>query len=218
MNLIVSPFPLTISLTMPFQFDVRRLFFTYSQSGETTKDELLQFLNGERFGPKFVLVARELHDDGQPHLHAVVDFGERRFRSRDERIFDINGLHPNWKAPRSDRQWHNQVNYCKKHGDFVEVGEYEEPEERGHKQQRWIDLIDGSENRDDFMAKAKTVAPRDFVLQNDKFEAFAAKYYNNVATYVSEYTPEDFEYIPTAAKDWVEEVLNQVCLRWLLVY
>lgn len=195
----------------PFQFDVRRLLLTYSQSGDTTKDELFEFLQRDTFEPRYLVVSRELHLDGNPHLHAVIDFGERRFRSRDQRVFDINGLHPNWKAPRSDKQWHNQVNYVKKHGDYVEVGEYEEPEEPRHKQQRWIDLIDGSESRDDFMAKAKTVAPRDFVLQNDKFEAFAEKYYNRQPIYVSEYAPEDFEYVPDAAKTWVEEVLNQVC-------
>ena len=194
----------------PFQFDVRRLLLTYAQSGETTRDELFEFLQRDTFRPRYLVVCRELHLDGEPHLHAVIDFGDRRFRSRDERVFDINGLHPNWKAPRSDKQWHNQVNYVKKDGDFVEVGEYQEPAAPGHKQQRWIDLIDESTDRDDFMSKAKTVAPRDFVLQNDKFEAFAFKYYNRVEEYVSEYTPEDFAFVPDEAKTWVEEVLNQV--------
>lgn len=202
----------------PFRFDNKKVFLTYSQCPNLTHDELFNFLsvvgNGQ---PKYLIVARELHGDGGQHFHAVIDFG-KRFRSRDVRVFDRGGYHPNISAISTQREYANKVTYTKKDGDFRELGTFEEAESRGHKQQHWIDLIDGSENRDDFMAKAKAVAPRDFVLQNDKFEAFAAKYYNNVATYVSEYTPEDFEYIPTPAKDWVEEVLNQVCSGRLLFY
>ncbi len=198
-------------LTMPFQFDNKKVFLTYSQVGERSLDDVFNHLRRlrEPEQPRYLVVARERHGDGGFHFHAVIDFG-KRFRSRDARVFDFDGIHPNISAIRTTREYDNKVTYTKKDGEFKELGTHEQAESRGHKQQHWIDLIDGSENRDDFMAKAKTVAPRDFILQNDKFEAFAAKYYNNVATYVSEYTPEDFEYTPTAAKDWVEEVLNQV--------
>lgn len=199
---------------MPFQFDNRKVFLTYAQVGDTPLNDIFQFLSQLRVGrnpeqPRYLVVSRERHADGGFHFHAVIDFG-KRFRSRDERVFDFNGLHPNIVAIRTDRQYKNNVDYTKKDGEFQELGEYQEPEERGHKQQHWIDLIDGSTNPGDFMAKAKAVAPRDFVLQNDKFEAFAHKYYNNVETFVPRYTPEDFTDVPDTATNWVEEVLNQV--------
>ena len=151
----------------------------------------------------------ERHADGGFHIHAVVDFG-KRFQSRVATVFDYDGCHPNIVAIRTTTQYSNNVSYTKKDGEFKELGSYEEAEGRGHKQQHWIDLIDESTDASDFMAKAKTVAPRDFVLQNDKFEQFAQKYYNSVPDYVSEYVETDFQFAPQGCKDWVDEVLNDV--------
>lgn len=206
---------------MPFRFDNKKVFLTYAQVGDRTLENVFTFLselpNGrDVFVPKYLVVSRELHNDGGFHFHAVIDFG-KRFRSRDARVFDFDGIHPNIVAIRTKNQYKNNVDYTKKDGEFKELGEYDEPEESRHKQQHWIDLIDGSTDAADFMGKAKSVAPRDFVLQNDKFEAFAQKYYNTVSTYVSEYEPEDFPNVPGGAADWVEQVLNEVrCFENLL--
>lgn len=192
-----------------FRFDNKRVFLTYSQALNLERDELFNFLRGLINEPKYIVVARELHGDGGQHFHAVIDFG-KRFRSRDVRVFDIGGYHPNISAISTANEYTNKVNYTKKDGDFVELGEYEEAPARRHKQQHWADLIDGSSDRNEFMAKAKAVAPRDFILQNDKFEAFAEKYFNAPEEFVSDYVRGDFEYEPPELKTWVEDVLDQV--------
>ncbi|AGU67647.1 replication associated protein [Faeces associated gemycircularvirus 12] len=200
---------------MPFRFDNKRVFLTYSQVGQRTLDSIYDFLStlkdgrGELVAIEYIVVARERHLDGGFHFHAFILFRER-FQSRNQRIFDFDGLHPNIESVRGERNVANKITYTKKDGEFKEHGDEPTVAERANKQQHWLDLIDSSTDAADFMGKAKSVAPRDFVLQNDKFEAFARKYYNNVATYVSEYGPEDFV-VPAECNDWVRDVLNEVC-------
>ena len=201
---------------MVFRFDCKKVFLTYSQVGERTLDSIYDFLstltavNGEPIPIDYIVVSRERHLDGGYHFHAVIVFRER-FQSRNQRFFDFDGVHPNIGSIRGERNLRNKITYTKKDGEFKELGDDPSSAAGRHKQQHWIDLIDESTDAADFMAKAKNVAPRDFVIQNDKFEAFAHKYYNNVATYVSEYDPEeDFPNVPVEATNWVDEVLNQV--------
>lgn len=201
---------------MVFRFDCKKVFLTYSQVGERTLDSIYDHLatlttgNGDPVPIDYLVVSRERHLDGGYHFHAVIVFGER-FQSRNQRVFDFDGIHPNIGSIRGNGNLANKVTYTKKDGEFKELGDDPSSTAGRHKQQHWIDLIDESTDAADFMAKAKNVAPRDFVIQNDKFEAFAHKYYNNVSTYVSEYDPEeDFPNVPVEATNWVDEVLNQV--------
>nr|QJB18726.1 MAG: replication-associated protein [Genomoviridae sp.] len=194
---------------MPFRFDNKRVFLTYSQVGERTLDSIYDFLStlvdgrGEIVPIQYLVVSRERHQDGGFHFHGFILFRER-FQSRNPRVFDFDGIHPNFESVRGERNVRNKITYTKKDGEFRELGTEPEEPERVHKQQHWLDLIDTSTDATDFMSKAKAVAPRDFVLQNDKFEAFAHKYYNNLATYVTEHARESFT-VPAECDDWVRD-------------
>lgn len=64
-------------------------------------------------------VARERHEDGNYHIHAIVRFGARlRFRSNAQ-VFDINGRHPNVQVPRRIK---DVLEYCAKEGDYRDYG------------------------------------------------------------------------------------------------
>jgi len=179
-----------------FRFDHKSLFLTYSQSGDLSRDELFEFLTG--FAPEFVVIGHEFHQDNGNHFHAVLGFSER-FRSRNARIFDCGGVHPNIRAV-----WNMQgcLAYVKKDGDFVEWGKPPTQKKRA-----WAALIEDSQSPEDFMANSRASFPREFVLHNDKFESFANKYYNRPEEYVPRLDPFN---IPSALDDWVEQVLNQV--------
>lgn len=70
-------------------------------------------------------MAREAHRDGGFHLHCFVDFG-KRFSSRNVKIFDVQGFHPNVE-PSKGRPWAG-YDYAIKDGE-VEAGGLERPDE-----------------------------------------------------------------------------------------
>lgn len=95
---------------MPFEISGRFFFLTYAQC-PITQDELYQHLNTLRPLHRAVIV-REQHEDGEPHLHASLEFSTR-LQSRNPRYFDIGQHHPNVQRVRT---WGACVNYCRKDG------------------------------------------------------------------------------------------------------
>jgi len=63
-------------------------------------------------------VARELHEDGHPHLHCYLYYKER-FSCKNERFWDIGGYHPNIQVAKSLRA---VKTYIKKDGDYIQEG------------------------------------------------------------------------------------------------
>lgn len=98
---------------MPSLFNGRRFFLTYPRC-ELSKESLGSFLKsvGE---VKYLLVARELHEDGCPHLHACVEYAAVVVGG--VRKFDFESHHPNKQDP---RKWRACCQYVKKGEDFFE--------------------------------------------------------------------------------------------------
>lgn len=91
---------------------------TYAQAAAIeNKDVLANHLRGLPNVAK-VLVAMERHEDGGIHYHACVGFS-RKYDCRDERFFDVLGVHPNIQTTRNLKDW---LAYCTKDGDFVNHG------------------------------------------------------------------------------------------------
>jgi len=106
---------------MPSFYDGKRFFLTYPTCTRTPQ-ELVAYLQGKA-PVRSYLVARELHQDGQPHLHACVEFKTHQRKAVD--WLDDFGVHPNKQDP---RKWAACKQYCKKDGDFLE-GPEDEPED-----------------------------------------------------------------------------------------
>jgi len=93
-----------------------------------TKESLHEFLKaGFKTGrgkasktvtPEGVITCRELHEDGSPHFHAFVQFAAR-LTTRDMRVFDFMGVHPNIKHASTAKAVKNFITYVTKDGDFV---------------------------------------------------------------------------------------------------
>jgi len=100
-----------------FRVDSKGWFLTYPKCA-LTKEEVLSALKDKRKGLKSVLVSRELHEDGEPHLHCYLYY-EKEFSCKNERFFDISGFHPNVQSAKSVRAVQA---YIKKDGDFIQEG------------------------------------------------------------------------------------------------
>ena len=83
-----------------------------------TKEEALEALKGKRDGLRQVLVSRELHEDGSPHLHCYLYY-DQKFDCTNERFFDLGSFHPNVQVAKSLRAVQA---YIKKDGDYIQEG------------------------------------------------------------------------------------------------
>lgn len=81
-----------------WRFNAATIFLTYPQCS-LTREQLLEELH-KLFEIKEYVVAQELHQDGQPHLHAFLKL-ERKINKRTSNFADVLGFHPNITAPRS---------------------------------------------------------------------------------------------------------------------
>ena len=97
---------------MTFQICSKNLFLTYAEC-PVPKEELYDFLN-EKFQPLNLCVAKELHKNGNAHLHAFVGL-EDQYRTRDPRFADFQGYHGNYQGCRSAK---NVLKYCTKEDDY----------------------------------------------------------------------------------------------------
>ena len=93
-----------------------RWFLTYPKC-PLTKEVLLDALK-EKMEVKEYIVAEELHQDGNPHLHAYLLLGSQlRWNAKSAPDYwDVDGYHPHVEACRS---WRCVADYCKKDGDYI---------------------------------------------------------------------------------------------------
>ena len=110
-------------------------------------------------------ICKELHQSGEPHIHALIKFADV-FRSRNPRVFDIQGFHPNIKNCRSPEA---VFVYVRKGGDFIT--------DIGYKKRTYGDFLRENDTKEDFMKAAKKEMPRDYVLNHEKLEYFCNTYY-----------------------------------------
>lgn len=94
-----------------FRINAQRFMFTYSQAS-INSNELWEFFCNLPIKPNKAIITRELHEDGNEHTHASVEF-TRRVNSTRVHLFDFDGYHPNITAART---WAACVNYCRKDG------------------------------------------------------------------------------------------------------
>lgn len=99
-----------------FHFDGTLFFNTYAQCSLSVQ-ELHDALQAIR-PLKWIRICVERHQDGNPHLHTVGCFSSR-LQSRNPRIFDVSGFHPNIQRPRCAAHC---LKYVAKHSEFTDFG------------------------------------------------------------------------------------------------
>lgn len=97
--------------------DATTFFLTWPQS-DFNHEEVYQFLQSIK-PVVWARVARELHESGEPHFHAIVRFGARVKTRSNMAIFDFMGRHPNIQVPRRVK---DVLEYLVKGGNYQDFG------------------------------------------------------------------------------------------------
>lgn len=125
------------------------------------------------------IIGREYHSDGGLHFHCFVEFG-RIFRSRDPRVFDIEGWHPN--IQHVGRTPWVAYDYSIKEGDVV-AGGAERPREPRDRVSRadeiWSTIME-AKTRDEFFRLCKQLAPAKLATSFNSITAYADSTYQMV--------------------------------------
>ena len=157
-------------LMSSFRFQARYGLFTYSQCARLRPDAVSQHY--EALGANYI-IGREAHSDGGTHLHVFADF-RRKFRTRDNRKFDVEGFHPN--VVPSLRNPAGGWDYATKDGDIC-GGRLPRPESdessKGGGQNAGWDKLRSAETRDDFFRIASEHLFSHLVKSFNSFSAYA---------------------------------------------
>lgn len=185
-----------------FVINSRYVLLTYAQCGLLDPLSIVSHL--ATLNAKCI-VGREFHADGNIHLHAFVDF-QRKFRSRQPRVFDVEECHPNISPSRGTPA--KGYDYAIKDGDTC-GGDLERPgDSPAEGGDRFRQLCD-CETEESFWRLARELAPRELLCSYTQFRAYAN---NRFRTELPVYTSPDGVTYDTEAfpglSGWVERNLG----------
>ncbi|KAF5932804.1 hypothetical protein HYC85_028975 [Camellia sinensis] len=191
-----------------FRFYAKNVFLTYPQCPCPKEQllELLQSLLQLACQPYYILVARELHEDGNPHLHAMVQC-TKKIQTSNSRFFDLTGTngriyHPNIEklhSPTASRQ------YIQKEGEFVEWGEFlaKGKSLSKNRDELWRGILGETETEEQFFALCKERCPTDYVTKYPQSKTFSRDHYKRERPpYTSPFN--SFPFLNEEVKKWAE--------------
>ncbi|AIQ82288.1 replication associated protein [Synedrella leaf curl virus-[Portblair:Andaman]] len=204
-----------------FKINAKNYFLTYPKCSLTKEEALSQFLNLQTpTSKKFIRICRELHEDGTPHLHVLIQF-EGKFQCRNNRFFDLTSpsrsahFHPNIQGAKSSS---DVKTYMEKDGDILDHGIFQVDgrSARG-----------GCQSANDAYAEAinagskaqalnilKEKAPKDFLLQFHNLNSNLDRIFRPpMAPYVSPFTSSSFDQVPEELEEWRAENVVDAAAR-----
>ncbi|ADO40625.1 replicase [Bhendi yellow vein India virus [India:Thondawada OY39B:2005]] len=204
-----------------FKINAKNYFITYPKCSLTKEEALSQFLNLQTpVNKKFIRICRELHEDGNPHLHVLIQF-EGKFQCRNNRFFDLTSptrsahFHPNIQGAKSSS---DVKTYMEKDGDILDHGVFQVDgrSARGGCQtanDAYAEAINAG-SKAQALNILKEKAPRDFLLQFHNLNSNLDRYFQEPpAPYVSPFSSSSFDQVPEELEEWACENVVDAAAR-----
>nr|AQT38106.1 replication-associated protein [Tomato leaf curl New Delhi virus] len=206
-----------------FRVNAKNYFLTYPKCSLTKEETLSQLQTLETpTKKKFIKICRELHEDGSPHIHVLIQF-EGKFQCKNNRFFDLVSpsrsahFHPNIQGAKSAS---DVKQYIGKDGDVLEWGVFQIDgrSARGGQQtanDAYANAINTG-NKEDALKVLKELAPKDYVLQfHNLISNLDRIFHLDSEVYVSPIFISSVDRVPPELGRWAS--VNVVCaLRGLL--
>ncbi|QTJ62755.1 Replication associated protein [Tomato interveinal yellowing virus] len=206
-----------------FRINFKNYFLTFPKCSLTKEEALSQLQNIQTpTNKKYIKVCRELHEDGEPHLHVLIQF-EGKYQCTNNRFFDLVSptrsahFHPNIQGAKSSS---DVKSYIDKDGDTIDWGEFQ------------IDgrsARGGCQNANDAAAEALNAGsaenamaiireklPKDFIFQYHNLKSNLDRIFQEPpAPYVSPFLSSSFNQVPEELEDWVaDNVMSAAARPW----
>lgn len=173
-----------------FRVNGKNILLTYPKCS-LEKEELLDFLKKRGELTEYV-ICKEMHEDGEPHLHAWVAYSDKQ-DIKNERMFDLLGFHPNIQKAKNRRAC---INYVKKSRDFI----FQMKDEK----LKWKGIIEESRTAEEFKENVKNNYARDWVINYDKVMSYIDLAYHCNSSDGEEILFQEFPNLPPAVKEWAD--------------
>nr|QTT61783.1 replication-associated protein [Opuntia virus 2-DBG_56] len=208
-----------------FCVKTKNIFLTYPQCS-LSKEEVLHQLQHIHLpsNKKYIKIARELHEDGQPHLHVLIQF-EGKVQITNNRLFDLVSptrsahFHPNIQGAKSSS---DVKSYIDKDGDTLEWGEFQIDgrSARGGCQkanESYAKALNAS-SIEEALQILKEEQPKDYFLQHHNILSNAQKIFQRPPQpWNPPYPLSSFTNVPEEMQEWADDYfgspLNQRPIR-----
>nr|WEM04222.1 AC1 protein [Sida leaf curl virus] len=202
-----------MSSTRPFKINAKNYFLTYPKCSLTKEEALSQIQNLQTpTSKKYIKICRELHENGEPHLHMLIQF-EGKYQCKNKRFFDLVSpnrsahFHPNIQGAKSSS---DVKSYIDKDGDTIEWGEFQiDGRSARGGQQTANDAYAAALNtgsKPEALRVLRELAPKDYVLQFHNLNANLDRIFTPpLEVYVSPFSSSSFDQVPEELEEWACE-------------
>nr|AUX81280.1 C1 [Tomato yellow leaf curl virus]AUX81286.1 C1 [Tomato yellow leaf curl virus]AUX81292.1 C1 [Tomato yellow leaf curl virus]AUX81298.1 C1 [Tomato yellow leaf curl virus]AUX81302.1 C1 [Tomato yellow leaf curl virus] len=206
-----------------FKIYAKNYFLTYPNCSLSKEEALSQLKNIETpTNKKYIKVCREFHENGEPHLHVLIQF-EGKYQCKNQRFFDLVSpnrsahFHPNIQAAKSST---DVKTYVEKDGDFIDFGVFQIDgrSARGGQQSAndaYAEALN-SGSKSEALDILKEKAPKDYILQFHNLSSNLDRIFSPpLEVYVSPFLSSSFNQVPDELKEWVaENVVSSAARPW----
>nr|AGH27861.1 AC1 protein [Tomato yellow leaf curl virus] len=206
-----------------FKIYAKNYFLTYPNCSLSKEEALSQLKNLETpINKKYIKVCRELHENGEPHLHVLIQF-EGKYQCKGQRFFDLVSpnrsahFHPNIQAAKSSTDVKTSV---EKDGDFIDFGVFQIDvrSARGGQQSANAAYAEAlnSGSKSEALNILKEKAPKDYILQFHNLSSNLDRIFSPpLEVYVSPFLSYSFNQVPDELEEWVaENVVSSGARPW----
>nr|QIQ31339.1 replication protein [Tomato leaf curl virus] len=196
-----------------FQINSKNYFLTYPKCSLHKEEALSQLLNTDTpTNKKFIKICRELHEDGEPHLHVLIQF-EGKFNCKNNRFFDLvsptrsTHFHPNIQGAKSSS---DVKSYIDKDGDTLEWGEFQIDgrSARGgcHNANGACAEALNAGTAEAALAIIREKLPKDFIFQYHNLKSNLDRIFTPpLEEYVSPFLSSSFDQVPEELEEWAAQ-------------
>ncbi|BAB86384.1 replication-associated protein [Tobacco leaf curl Japan virus-[JP2]] len=204
-----------------FKTNSKNYFLTYPHCTLTKEEALSQIQALETPTNKlFIRICRELHEDGSPHLHVLIQF-EGKYQCTNQRFFDLVSptrsahFHPNIQGAKSSS---DVKTYMEKDGDVIDYGVFQVDgrSARGGCQSAndaYAEAIN-SGSKSSALSILREKAPKDFVLQFHNLNSNLDRIFSpQLEEFVCPFSPSSFDRVPEELEEWAAETVREFAAR-----
>nr|AEP82964.1 C1 [Tomato mottle leaf curl virus] len=206
-------------MPLPHRFRIhsKNYFLTYPKCSLTKEEALSQLLGLQTPVNKlFVRVAREFHEDGEPHLRVLIQF-EGKLQCTNERLFDLISptrsahFHPNVQGAKSSS---DVKSYVEKDGDFIDHGVFQiDGRSARGGQQSANDTYAKVLNAGSVMEALNILReeqPKDFVLQHHNIRSNLERIFQKAPEpWVPPFPLSSFTEVPDEMQEWTDDYFGR---------
>nr|UUV61385.1 C1 [Tomato mottle leaf curl virus] len=204
-------------LPKKFLINSKNYFITYPHCSLSKEEALSQLLALKTpTNIKFIRITRELHEDGEPHLHVLIQF-QGKYRCTNYRFFDMvsptrsTHFHPNVQGAKSSS---DVKTYMEKDGDFIDHGVFQiDGRSARGGQQSANDTYAKVLNAGSVMEALNILReeqPKDFVLQQHNIRSNLERIFQKAPEpWVPPFPLSSFTEVPEEMQEWADDYFGR---------